>query len=99
MFHIGQRVECIRTPSRIVNDLGYPRFQKGDILTVAGIEYDEYYETEFLMFAERSPQHRGQSTGFRPIVERKTDISIFTEMLKPQPKKVDRRLVIREQTR
>lgn len=92
MFRIGQRVIC-------VNDRGEGRgaLRRGEIYTVTALCPPGPDGEPGLRIAEAlSPPERfryGSDKGwrvtrFRPIVERKTDISIFTEMLSPTPLRV-----------
>lgn len=53
----------------------------GTCLRVEGIERRQDKDPDWSDFPFRA-------TRFRPIVERKTDISIFTEMLTPTPQRV-----------
>lgn len=88
-FRVGQKVECVEAI-----DCG-DGLVKGDIYTIASVRYfsdddsvgvtvveidskeDEEYYAEF-------PAWR-----FRPVVERTTDISIFTAMLNTSKRGVD----------
>ena len=80
MFYVGQKVVCIADRKGPVNDLGLPSFVKGRVYTITSF-YEESPHGLFLCVAELDQRVGGQVHGFRPIVERKTDISIFTEML------------------
>lgn len=94
-FRVGQKVERI---SGNEHPLGYgdeilPQY--GVVYTVRSITRDGLVFNEF-----RNPERRYTfldgsyiaeprfgARHFRPVVERKTDISIFTEMLTPSPAK------------
>lgn len=81
-FHVGQKVVCVddspnrlgeecpvkRGPIYIVSDVGMA--WDGPYLNIEGVRLARQY---FGFAVER----------FRPIVEKKTDISIFTAMLNP----------------
>jgi hypothetical protein len=78
IFRVGQKVVC-------VDDSGSVALKRGDIYVVTslvsryclpsiGIDVCEPRTGSNIWFARR----------FRPIVERKTDISIFTKMLTPE---------------
>ncbi len=88
MFHSGQRIVCVTK-----KDLGYPLDSKrtawlqslrvGSVYIVAclvpfkegmGVRIVEI-DTGYDAFAVER---------FRPVIERKTDISVFTKMLTPQ---------------
>lgn len=76
MFHVGQKVVCVEPTDDLV---------KGQIYTVLSILCDGLIKVdrtrpgiEWLFYAHR----------FRPVVERNTDISIFTALLNPSPQKV-----------
>jgi hypothetical protein len=83
-FHVGQKVVCVDDTDQpaapyvvrgriyTISDMHEPRDGLGLYLEeVPCVETDDYWGS---FKAER----------FRPIIERKTDISIFTAMLKPQ---------------
>lgn len=78
-FRVGQKVVCVAEP---ISDprCVHPIFQKGSVYTVSLIE--EYEGEAFITVAELHPTVTGQACGFRPIVERKTDISFAHEILR-----------------
>jgi hypothetical protein len=82
-FRVGQKVACI---ARTIHPLAdaHPGLWVGKVYTVTGIVHEPTWTTPGLLLAEISP--RGtyvafESLMFRPIVERATDISVFTAML------------------
>ena len=78
MFRVGQKVVC-------VNALGTRGLVVGKEYEVSYVHHDHCIAVGF----DPRPldYHIAYSSGrFRPIVERKTDISIFTEMLNPTRK-------------
>lgn len=93
MFRIGQKVVCVddklvdlntiapwaRNPSRLTGVL-----VEGHIYTITGVnvenEIDLLHRPCVTIAEERIP-HAYLATRFRPLVETKTDISVFTEML------------------
>jgi hypothetical protein len=82
MFRVGQKVAC-------VDASGCRLLDKGAVYTILEIAPSGLAE---MISVDCRPDYAG-STGysaarFRPIVERKTDISIFTEMLTPTPRRV-----------
>lgn len=98
-FRVGQRVVCVDdTIARGYGDENYPK--RGDIYTIRAIMpfLSECGEAMFLLH-EVTNSVRDYRTDdyslvrtekpfgarrFRPLIERKTDISIFTAMLTPQ---------------
>ena len=89
-FRIGQKVVCIY--DWVYPDEPGPYVIKGNIYTVSG--FGDWYGDLTIYFAEmpvyKSPD--GWSDGydpayFRPVVEKKTDISIFTALLNPTERK------------
>jgi hypothetical protein len=97
MFRVGQKIVCVdsRSGSGRWTDNDGP--VEGSIYTVRRCFVDGDGDA-ILHLAEiaRGPVARmrhGDNAGysatrFRPIVERKTDISIFTKMLTPSDKKI-----------
>lgn len=77
-FRIGQKVVCVKEPI-IPPVCPYQIFKKGDVYTVAF--FDEFEGEKYIGVYELSPKVHGLITGFRPVCERKTDISAFTEIL------------------
>ncbi len=73
MFNIGQRVLC-------VDDSGTALVKRGKIYTVHGIGASPKLGLAMLWLGG-VPNGGMYARRFRPIVERKTDISIFTKML------------------
>jgi hypothetical protein len=78
-FRVGQKVVCVDDVPR---EGGNCRVKYGHVYTVAAIGMSTR-NRPFLIVAEIDPSpyegwHRDR---FRPAVERKTDISIFTRML------------------
>jgi hypothetical protein len=86
MFRVGQRVECVDdSPDRFGRAL---LVKKGDQFTIASVFI--FRGKLGLRFVEIDP---GIAAGwlashFRPIVERKTDISIFQKMLTPSDEEI-----------
>ena len=83
MFRVGQKVVCINDvdgDAKSPYGMGYANgLRKGEIYTVIAIRSSDCIDVDRITrggwFADR----------FRPVVDRKTDISIFTEMLNKQP--------------
>jgi hypothetical protein len=81
-FYVGQRVVCVKrghwmdTKTEDVDRTpGQPKY--GDVLTIRKI-----LEDEWLVFTKPLIGHRVyHRCRFKPVQEKKTDISIFTAML------------------
>lgn len=91
-FYVGQKVVCINgTPDA---DEPPPHPIKGAIYTVSEVFAGEgepmlqFVEIRFDGDAYGDWQPGFRAACFRPIVERKTDISIFTDMLTPKTEQV-----------
>lgn len=92
MFRVGQKVECVDVSNRpgcgwIYND---PPI-KGRVYTIEAISFDNYPGEATLILVEQKRDPRSQYMGyaasrFRPIVERKTDISCLKALLVPGAK-------------
>lgn len=84
MFHPNQKVICINN-GPMKNNRGLvppaPQLSEGTIYTVKSVSPGG--KAILLVEEVAFDDYRGfNSSRFRPIVEKKTDISIFTEMLK-----------------
>lgn len=94
-FRIGQKVVCVAKPLGGYGDENVPCV--GRIYTIRGFEFERPTGVERvgLLFEEirNEPHHYTgyarpteatfPASKFKPLVERKTDISIFTRMLNP----------------
>jgi len=87
MFDIGQRVVCIDASPTY---LGKPvPLRRGTVYTVAALGDEDFYGVFGVYLAEidagSDSKHLDafRHTRFRPVIERKTDISVFEEMIKP----------------
>lgn len=96
-FHVGQKIECIKLTFNPAWR-GKRRPVVGRIYTVrdVGVRHQGGVDCEGVWLDEIiNPLHpSGHEYGFfaacfRPVVERKTDISIFTAMLTPKKAKVE----------
>lgn len=93
MFHIGQRVECVNahfTNPHKEGTAAWSRYPaQGETLTVRSVS--AYKGNAFpgcpyaLQFNEIGGIGMFASVRFRPLTNRKTDISIFTKMLNKDP--------------
>ncbi len=105
-FHVGQKVVCVDDEWKDVNWKYIPsRPVRGQVYTVRSVHITERTdgpEVSMLLNEITNPivawPKIGKSEGdfpayrFRPVIERKTDISIFTAMLTPkQRERVDAR--------
>ncbi|NTJ00321.1 hypothetical protein G6L07_08285 [Agrobacterium rhizogenes] len=88
-FHIGQKVAA-------TEDLECG-ILKGEVFTISAIErsrllaYDGTYQSFSLFFVECEPRpgYAGfDPRFFRPVVKRKTDISVFKALLTPENEQV-----------
>ena len=91
MFRVGQKVVCVDAE-------GSPSLVKNKIYTISHIrsKAHSHWRGQFgfwigLFLHETNPRFSGgfAPQRFRPVVERKTDISVFTEMLKHAPANAD----------
>jgi hypothetical protein len=100
VFRVGQKVVCVDA-SGILNGFYVTcgdltrvetnsQIYAGDVYTLAWIGSCPETKQPIVHLAERNrPFGLGYCVNrFRPVVERKTDISIFTAMLNPSRKKV-----------
>ena len=88
-FYVGQKVICVGFPRASFSDRwcefwhppkgGDPK--KGNVYTVSRIHETSIEIAEINSPADEYWLEGFLKVGFRPVVERKTDISIFTEIL------------------
>ena len=86
MFRVGQKVVCVNDEP---SNLGGSRREvpiKGHIYTVSAVGLTNILDPQQLPCIlveelERRPYEAHWASRFRPIIERKTDISIFREIL------------------
>jgi len=76
-FRVGQKVVCVEPIDELV---------KGEIYTISAVGRFDGGENVMVDVAEiqNYAPYAWYSYRFRPIVERRTDISIFKKMLKPR---------------
>lgn len=90
-FRVGQKVVCVDDDSWV----GQGCIVKGRVYEVAGLltsrlpMYRGGTKVPAVLLAEFGPPHDFYAYRFRPIVERKTDLSIFTKMLTPSDERVE----------
>lgn len=91
MFHEGQKVVCVDERPCACCDIPTPcAVRKGIIYTVASCLPSLGLLSDWAVTVVEVPTsaHRGhagfRAERFRPIEEKKTDISVFTEMLKSE---------------
>lgn len=93
MFYVGQKVVCVDA-SEMLNDGGFrrdaPMLSEGSIYTVIATRSVGPFHGVQVAEVRPSEEHLWGflASRFRPIVERKTDISIFTDMLTPKTEEV-----------
>jgi hypothetical protein len=93
-FHVGQKVVCI-------DEFGSSRFPMefpviNFVYQIRGIHSDETGSYLWLAeivnpsfeFSDGTMEPAFDAEGFRPLVERKTNISVFKAMLTPQKQRV-----------
>ena len=89
-FYVGQKVECIDNSNSVP---GLPCPPLKTPLTVSYVYLHWSGEEAIDLVEVPNPAGRGFDRGynafyFRPIVERKTDISVFTKMLDRENKRM-----------
>lgn len=102
MFHVGQKVVCI-APNNSWDFFAIHHPKCGAIYTIRDTEWDEFLDLPYVRLAElQNPTQlmacsdgttmmteiRFSAWAFRPVYERKTNISIFTRMLDDHREKV-----------
>lgn len=93
MFIVGQKVVCVEGEVDPDWHGAVPRI--GTVYTVSWTGVSEGWDVEIIDLvelpspAEKEFERGYQASCFRPVVERKTDISIFTAMLTPSQVTVD----------
>ena len=97
MFRVGQKVVCVNAEGMKYGPRKWARLTTGQIYTVRalvdGMDEDGRLWPALLLqeisnpIAPRGVEYNYASCRFRPIVERKTDISVFKAMLTPAGRK------------
>lgn len=101
MFRVGQKVVCVEDKPMLVDIFPYRaavgvNLIKGNVYTIRGVVFDLKGTLCVYLVEARSPlpplsngmERPYFATRFRPLVERKTDISIFKKMLNKRLEKV-----------
>lgn len=94
MFRVGQKVVCVDA-----SGVASPFIVRGRVYTITGFDNRRagnsdqpgLYLAEVRAVETRENYASFLARRFRPIVERKTDISIFTKMLTPKKRRVQER--------
>jgi hypothetical protein len=91
VFYVGQKVVCVDAKPRKFK----PKLIEGNIYTIVGFSKKSKDGTVFLH--EVKAEHEDEGWGFyrdrfRPVVEKKTNISIFEAMLNVHPVKLDEQI-------
>ena len=81
-FRVGQKVVCVDVA---IDYLGRPTKLRENAIYTIGRIVSDYGMIGLVVEGAHSWHETGayRSSRFRPVVERKTDISIFTRMLNP----------------
>lgn len=98
-FYVGQKVVCVEASPRAdytpwkVSIFDMEGLTEGRIYTVRAVSVQRGVSVIFVIEINRRWKVDGREQGyaavrFRPIVERKTDISIFKAMLNPSKQEV-----------
>jgi len=101
-FRVGQKVVCVDDAPKFVDQYPYRRklpisVKKGEIYTISGVVLTPAGKIGVYLLEVKSaypPFKDGMERTFlperfRPVVERKTDISIFTAMLNPSKQEIE----------
>lgn len=96
MFQVGQKVECVDDQPHPCSPYPITEITKGGIYIVSwcgSVEFDVGVTFVWLPGVRLQGIHRMHDWAwyalrFRPVVERKTDISVFQRMLTPNDEKV-----------
>lgn len=105
MFHVGQKVVCVNDEGQSPES-GQRWITKGHVYVISwvgnyrNIRRGKNAHCVRLDGIDRSGLYNGRAyhdtpfyaSRFRPVIERKTDISLFTAMLNPAPSKVTERV-------
>ncbi|WP_157733180.1 hypothetical protein [Bosea sp. AS-1] len=88
-FYVGQKVECL-TIGPLKTGLPALSLKAGHIYTVARYSRapDGHMAVWLVEATAVYPEYGYLSERFRPVIERKTDISIFKAMLNPSKQEV-----------
>jgi hypothetical protein len=95
MFYVGQKVVCINAdenqfivPNKPYRHSEFWSLREGEIYTISELTQHAYGNPcmKLVEIPDRSERDWGYNRArFRPLVEKKTDISIFKEMLNKTP--------------
>lgn len=97
MLYVGQRVELVKTyddrERNIAFEYGFELPQPGTVYTVRCVEGEHIRLAELVNpdvpYVDGVAEPLWIAERFRPVVERKTSIEIFTAMLNTKPARVD----------
>lgn len=93
MFDIGQKVVCIIEHERWIVPYGEIAPYKGGIYTVRGFDTSDPFELALYLeeivnqqfeYAGGFKEGAFNAAGFRPVIQRPTEISVFTKLLGPK---------------
>jgi hypothetical protein len=96
MFYVGQKVVCVNAKPRSPNWPGTKRVVEGAVYTIRAVYFEKRQNATGVLLSEIVNEFAPSigcepgflASRFRPVVERKTDISIFTDMLTPKTEQV-----------
>ena len=93
-FRVGQKVARVGGADRNALEYGAPFPKMNEPCTISNIYTDEDGDEHIELIEYPSPARADFTAGFlsrffRPVVERKTDISVFLAMLNPSQVTVD----------
>ena len=88
-FRVGQRVVCVNAQSGFAASYVVCPLKENDIYKITAIRDDATRTHGAGIMVDGDPLHFWSQKRFRPAVERKTSIEIFTAMLKPSKVNAD----------
>lgn len=97
MFKVGQRVVCVNSSIRGPQFYHTTPLTEGRVYIVSRDTFLNYLGNEAIELVGMDNRPLGyRSIRFRPVVDRKTDISIFTEILRREtvPADLDRKVAL-----
>ncbi len=89
-FRVGQKVVCVDDTHRVTGKR-HPCLENGRVYEVGsfGVTWRGTEGIHLVGVTNRRPEQAFYKERFRPVIERKTDISIFTALLNPANHRVD----------
>lgn len=88
-FYVSQKVECVDDGPSKFTGIVAGDLKRGDVYTISAVGRHCSHPVVWLVEKDPGPGHYCfDARRFRPITERKTDISIFKAMLNPSKQEV-----------